>query len=46
MKKIVSSMAILAMTSSILVAGGDFTDPVEPEMNIPTKDIVVIEDDV
>ncbi len=46
MKKIVSSMALLAMTSSILVAGGDFTDPVEPEMNIPTKEIVVIEDDV
>jgi len=46
MKKIVSSVALLAMTSSMLIAGGDFTDPVEPEMNIPTKEIVVIEDDV
>ncbi len=46
MKKIVGSIALLAITSNILIAGGDFTTPVEPEINIPTKDVVIIEDEV
>jgi len=46
MKKIVSSIALLAIASNVLMAGGDFTDPIEPEINIPEKEIVVIEDDV
>jgi len=46
MKKIVSSVALLAITSGMLIAGGDFADPVEPEMSIPAKEIVVIEDDI
>ena len=46
MKKIVSSIALLAVASNVLMAGGDFVDPVEPEMNIPTQEVVVIEDEV
>ena len=46
MKKIVSTIAFLAMTSNIAMAGGDFTEPVEPEVNIPTQEVVIIEDDV
>ncbi len=46
MKKIVSSIAFLAMTSNIAMAGGDFTEPLEPEVNIPVQEVVVLEDDV
>lgn len=46
MKKIISSIALLAMASNVAMAGGDFTDPVEPEINIPAQEIVVIEDNV
>ena len=46
MKKIASTIAFLAMTSNIAMAGGDFTEPVEPEVNIPTQEVVIIEDDV
>ena len=46
MKKIVSTIAYLAMGSNMLIAGGDFTEPMEPEVNIPVKEVVVIEDDV
>jgi len=46
MKKVVSTIAFLAVASNVLMAGGDFTDPVEPEINIPQQEIVVIEDDV
>ena len=46
MKKIVSTIACLAMGSNMLIAGGDFTEPMEPEVNIPVKEVVVIEDDV
>ena len=46
MKKIVNSIALLAMTGSLAVAGGDFSEPLEPEVNIPEQEIVVIEDEV
>ena len=46
MKKIVSTIACLAMGSNMLIAGGDLTEPMEPEVNIPVKEVVVIEDDV
>jgi len=46
MKKAVSSIALLALTSSFAVAGGDFATPVEPEVTIPEKEIVVVDDNV
>lgn len=39
-------MALLAIAGNVLIAGGDFTDPIEPVMDIPEQQIVVIEDDV
>ena len=45
MKKIVSSVAILALTGNILMAGGSIS-PVEPEMNMPEQDVVMLEDNV
>jgi opacity protein-like surface antigen len=45
MKKIVSSIALLAVASNVLIAGGDF-EVVEPSINIPEKEVVVIEDEV
>ncbi len=46
MKTIVSTMALLAIAGNVLIAGGDFMEPLEPEVNIPEQEIVVIEDDV
>ena len=46
MKKIVSTLAYVAMGSSMLVAGGDFTEPMEPVINLPEKEVVVLQDDV
>lgn len=46
MKTIVSTIALLAITGNVLIAGGDFIDPVEPEISIPEKEIIVIQDDV
>jgi len=46
MKTIVSSIALLAVAGNVLIAGGDFTEPVEPEIYIPEQEIVVIEDEV
>ena len=45
MKKIVNSIALLAVASNVLIAGGDF-EVVEPSINIPEQEVVVIEDDV
>jgi hypothetical protein len=45
MKKIVSSVALLAFTGNILMAGGSVA-PLEPEMSIPEQDIVILEDNV
>jgi hypothetical protein len=46
MKKIVETIACLAIGSNMLIAGGDFTEPMEPEINIPVKDVVIVDDDV
>ena len=46
MKRLVSTMALLAITGNVLVAGGDFLEPVEPEISIPAQEVVVIEDDI
>ncbi len=45
MKKIVSSVALLAIAGNLLMAGGDI-DAVEPEVTIPEKEMVVIDDNV
>ena len=46
MKKIVNSMALLTVASSLVIAGGDFSEALEPVVNIPEQEIVVIEDEV
>jgi len=46
MKTIASTIALLAIAGNVLIAGGDFTDPIEPIVTIPEQEIVVIEDDV
>ena len=46
MKTIISTMALLAIAGNVLIAGGDIADPIEPVMDIPEQQIVVIEDDV
>ena len=46
MKKVVSTVAFLAITSNLAIAGGDFSTPVEPEVNIPEKEIIVVDDNV
>jgi len=46
MKKVVGPIAFLALISSFAVAGGDFATPVEPEVTIPEKEIVVVDDNV
>jgi len=46
MKKLVSTVALLAITSNVAMAGGDFSTPVEPEVNIPEKEVVVVDDSV
>jgi len=46
MKKVLSTVALLAITSNSAIAGGDFTAPVEPEVTIPQKEIVVVDDNV
>ena len=46
MKKIVSSIALLTVASSFAIAGGDFSEPLEPVVSIPEQEIVVIEDEV
>ncbi len=45
MKKLVSSVALLAVTSNLLIAGGDIA-PVEPAINVPSKETVVVDDNV
>jgi hypothetical protein len=44
MKKLVSTVAVLAITNTLVMAGGDFSTPVEPEITIPDKEIVVVDD--
>ncbi len=46
MKTIVSTIALLAIASNVIMAGGDFMDSMEPEISIPQQEIVVIEDDI
>ena len=45
MKKLVSSVALLAVTGNLLMAGGDIA-PVEPAINVPSKETVVVDDNV
>jgi len=44
MKKLVTTIACLAIGSNILMAGGDLADPMEPEIYIPHKEVVVMDD--
>jgi hypothetical protein len=46
MNKLTNAVALLAISSHFAVAGGDFTTPVEPAINIPEKEVVVVDDDV
>jgi hypothetical protein len=45
MKKLVSSVALLAVAGNLLMAGGDLA-PVEPAINVPSKETVVVDDNV
>ncbi|WP_295418771.1 porin family protein [Sulfurovum sp.] len=42
MKKLVSSVALLAIAGNLLMAGGDIA-PVEPEVTIPVKETVLVD---
>ncbi|SFV62747.1 putative outer membrane protein A [hydrothermal vent metagenome] len=42
MKKVVSTVALLAIAGNLLMAGGDIA-PVEPKVTIPVKETVVID---
>ncbi len=46
MNKLVSTIALLAITSNIAMAGGDIAGAVEPEVTIPEKEIVVVDENV
>lgn len=46
MKKLVNTVALVAVASNLAVAGGNFLAPVEPTMAIPQKEIVVVNDNV
>lgn len=46
MKKIVNSVVVLTLAGNLAIAGGDLTDPVEPVVNIPEQEVVVIQDEV
>ena len=46
MKTLINTVAFLAMTSNIAIAGGDFLSPLEPTMTIPEKEIIVVNDNV
>jgi len=46
MTKVVNIVSGLVITSSIAMAGGDFSTPMEPEITIPEKEIVVVDDNV
>jgi len=46
MKRVLSTVAFLAITSNLAMAGGDFSTPVEPEVTIPEKEMVVVDDNV
>jgi len=45
MKKLVSTVALLTIAGNLLMAGGDL-DAVEPEISVPTQEIVVMDDSV
>lgn len=53
MNKILSTVALLAITGNVAMAGGNFSSsdgnlfsPIEPTMEIPEKEVVVVEDNV
>jgi hypothetical protein len=46
MKKLISTVALLALSSNMLSAGGDFMEPVEPRITIPQKEIVILDENV
>ena len=46
MNKLASTVVLLAITSNISMAGGDIMPAVEPEVTIPEKEIVVVDDNV
>jgi opacity protein-like surface antigen len=46
MKKSISTIAFLVLSSNMLIAGGDFMEPVEPCVSIPKKEIVILDENV
>lgn len=46
MKIVLSTIALLALTSNIATAGGNIFEPIEPSTSIPEKQIVIVNDNV
>lgn len=46
MKITLSTVALLALTSNLLVAGGNILEPMEPSVTIPEKEVVVVDNNV
>ncbi len=46
MNKILSTIAFLAITNNLVMAGGDIAMAMEPVITIPEKEIVLVEDNV
>ncbi len=46
MKKLISTVALLAITGNHLVAGGSFMPVIEPEIVVPVQEVVIADDDV
>ena len=45
MKKLASTVTLLAISGNLLMAGGSIS-PVEPEMTVPMQDVVVLNDNI
>ena len=46
MRNIITPIAFFAILNNVLIAGGDFIDPLEPIVSIPEQEIVVIENEI
>jgi len=46
MKIVLSTVTLLALTSNLVMAGGNILVPMEPSANIPEKQIVIVNDNV
>ena len=46
MNRVMSSTLMVTMSASFALAGGDFTEAMEPVVNIPQKEVVILDDNV